>query len=93
MKAYEGVDVSLNLFETSALVGGEWSASSPRRFTPGKRDPGTRWIGGWVGSRAGLDDKEKQKFFTFRDSNSDPSVVQTVASCYIDCATATQFAQ
>jgi hypothetical protein len=33
---------------TSALVGGEWSASSPGRFTPGERGPDTHWIGGWV---------------------------------------------
>jgi len=34
---------------TSALDGGEWSASRPGRFTPRERAPGTRWIGGWVG--------------------------------------------
>jgi hypothetical protein len=31
------------------------SASCPCRFTPGERAPGTHWIGGWVGSRAGLE--------------------------------------
>jgi len=25
------------------------------RFIPGERAPGTRWIGGWMDSRAGLD--------------------------------------
>jgi hypothetical protein len=45
-----------------ALVGREWSASRPNRFTPGERAPGTHWIGGWVGSRAGLDGVEKRKF-------------------------------
>jgi hypothetical protein len=44
-----GVDV----FLTSALVGGEWSTSRPGRFTPGERAPGTHWIGGWVDLRAG----------------------------------------
>jgi hypothetical protein len=44
------------------IVGGEWSASRPCCFTPGKRAPGTHWIGGWVGPRAGLDDVEKRKF-------------------------------
>jgi hypothetical protein len=34
MKAYGGVDVQIHIFFTSALVGGEWSASSPCRFTP-----------------------------------------------------------
>jgi hypothetical protein len=51
-------------FSTSALVGGEWSASRPFRFTPGERAPGTRSIGGWVDPRAGLDDVEKRKFLT-----------------------------
>jgi hypothetical protein len=47
---------------TSALAGGEWSASLPDRFTPGERAPGTHWIGGWVGTRNGLNDMEKRKF-------------------------------
>jgi hypothetical protein len=51
-------------FLTLALVGGEWSASRPCRFTPGGRTPGTRWIGGWVDLRAGLNDVEKRKFLT-----------------------------
>jgi hypothetical protein len=49
---------------TSALVGGEWSASCPCRFTPGEKSHGTHLIGGWVGPRAGLDDVEKRKFLT-----------------------------
>jgi hypothetical protein len=51
-------------FLTSALVGGEWSASRPGRFTPGEKAPGTHWIGRWVGLRAGLDYMEKRKFLT-----------------------------
>jgi hypothetical protein len=39
---------------TSALDGGEWSASRPGHFTPRERAPGTDWIGGWVGRRAVL---------------------------------------
>jgi hypothetical protein len=35
----------------SALVGGEWSASPPGRFTPG-----THWLGGCLGPGVGLDD-------------------------------------
>jgi hypothetical protein len=50
MKTYGGVDVQIHIFLTSALVGGEWSASRPCRFTPG-----THFIGGWVDPRAGLD--------------------------------------
>jgi hypothetical protein len=85
MKAYGGVDVYIHIFLTSALAGGEWSASRPGCFTSGERAPGTHWIGGWVDPRAGLDDV-KRKFLTQRDSNSDPSVVQPVASRYTDYA-------
>jgi hypothetical protein len=55
MKVYWGVKVQLHAFLTSALDGGEWSASHHGRFTPRERAPGTHWIGGWVGPRAGLD--------------------------------------
>jgi hypothetical protein len=47
----------IHIFLTSALAGGEWSASRPARFTPS-----IHWIGGWVGSRAGLHDVQKRKF-------------------------------
>jgi hypothetical protein len=47
---------------TSALDGGEWSASRTGRFTPRKRAPGTPWIGGWVGSRTVLEAAVKRKF-------------------------------
>jgi hypothetical protein len=47
-------------FLTSALAGGEWPASRPGRFIPGERNPGTHWIGGWVDSRAGLDDVKRK---------------------------------
>jgi hypothetical protein len=59
IKTYGGVDVYIHIFLTSALVGGEWSASRPGRFIPGERARGTHWIGGWVRPRAGLDDMEK----------------------------------
>jgi hypothetical protein len=41
-------------FLTSAVDGGDWSASRPCRFTLGGNWPRTHWIEGWVGSRAGL---------------------------------------
>jgi hypothetical protein len=64
MKAYEKVDIYIYIqnFLTSALVGGEWSASHPGRFTPEENPTGTHWIRGWVELRAGLDDVEKRKF-------------------------------
>jgi hypothetical protein len=61
MKVY----VEIHIFLTSALAGGEWSASRPGRITPGERAPGTQWIGGWVDPRAaGLDNVEKRQFLT-----------------------------
>jgi len=47
---------------TSALDGGEWSASRPGYFTPRERAPGTHWIGDWVGTRAVLDAVVKRNF-------------------------------
>jgi hypothetical protein len=59
MKAYVGVDVCIHIFLTSALIGGEWSASRPAIFTPGESAPGTHRLGAWVDPRAGMDDLEK----------------------------------
>jgi hypothetical protein len=64
MKAYGEWMYRSTFFLTSALVGGEWSASRPGRFIPGERAFGTHWIRGWVDLRAGLDDLEKRKFLT-----------------------------
>jgi hypothetical protein len=60
----EGMDVWINIFLTSAVVGVVWSASRPGHFTSGEKAPCTHWIGGWVGPGAGLDDVEKIKFLT-----------------------------
>jgi hypothetical protein len=49
METYGRVDVQIHVFLTSALVGGEWSASRPWRFIPGENAPGSQGIGGWVG--------------------------------------------
>jgi hypothetical protein len=47
---------------TSALDGDEWSASHPdRALPPGERAPGTHWMGGWVGTRTGLDAEARRK--------------------------------
>jgi hypothetical protein len=46
---YEEVDVQIHVFLTSALVGGEWSASRPDRFTPRKRAPRHRFYRGLRG--------------------------------------------
>jgi hypothetical protein len=76
------VELRLHAFLTSALDGGEWSASRPTcRFTPRERAPGTHWIGGWVGYRVGLDTVLMRKFPSpCRDSNS--PIIHSVAQCY-----------
>jgi hypothetical protein len=61
MKVYLGVEVQLHAFLTSALDGGDWSASRPGRFAPTERAPGTHWIGGCVGPRAVLDAVQMNK--------------------------------
>jgi len=51
------------LLMTRALEGGEWSAARPGRSLPRER-PGTHCTGGWVGPRAGLDNRnEYQEYF------------------------------
>jgi hypothetical protein len=70
---------------TSALVGGESSASCPGRFIPGKSVPVTHWIDGWAPEPVWTTWKG-YKPCPYRDSNSDPSAVQSVASSYTDCA-------
>jgi hypothetical protein len=56
-----GVKVQFHAFLTSALDGGEWSASLPGRFTPRERASGSHWIGAWLGPRASLDAVVKRK--------------------------------
>jgi hypothetical protein len=64
MNTYGGVDVQMYVFLTSALVGDELSASCSDRFNPGERAPGTHWVRGWMGPRAGVGIMEKCKFLT-----------------------------
>jgi hypothetical protein len=86
MKTYGGVDVYIHIFLTLALVGGEWSASRPSLFTPGERTLGTRWIGGWVGPKAGLNDVEKGKFLTLPGLEIRPLGRPARSSRYTDYA-------
>jgi hypothetical protein len=65
MKMYEVMKFTAPPLLTSALDGGEWSDSRHCCFTPGERYAGTLWIGGWVGSRAGLDDMDTVILSTF----------------------------
>jgi hypothetical protein len=73
-------------FLTLALAGGEWSASRLCRFTPEERAPSTHWIGGWVGSRAGLDAVEKRKFLNLPELELRSLCYPPVASRYTDSA-------
>jgi hypothetical protein len=68
MKTYEEMDAKIHVFLTSALLGDEWSASRPGRFTPGE-EPLVP-IGGSVGPRTGLDEVKKRKFLTLQSSIS-----------------------
>jgi hypothetical protein len=79
-----GEEYSSYSFSTSALDGGEWSASRPcRAFTPGESTPGTHFTGGWVGPRAGLDSEARGKIICpCRGSNPDRPVVQPVVRHY-----------
>jgi hypothetical protein len=83
MKAYGGVAVQIHVFLTSALVGGVWSASHSGRFTPWEKAPGTYRIGGWAPESVWALWR-RENSFPYRDSNSDPSVVQPVASSFTD---------
>jgi hypothetical protein len=73
---------------TSGLDASEWSTPRPGRFTTGEKDPGTRRIGRWVSRRADLKEWRTKNSRPYRDSNSDPSVVQPVGSRYTNCAIA-----
>jgi hypothetical protein len=74
MKTYGGMEVYLQAFLTSALDGGEWSASSPGSFTRG-----THWIRVWVGPRAVLDMVTRRKHPLFDPARNRTPVVQPVA--------------
>jgi len=59
---------------TSALVGGEWSASQSGRFTPRERAPGTHCLGTW--NRSGHGGKEKKSQLL---PGLEPPIIQSVA--------------
>jgi hypothetical protein len=72
-----GVDPQLL---TSAVGGGEWSASCPGHFTPRKKAPGIHRTRGWVGSRTGLDAMKKRNISCpCQKSNAHYSTVQPKA--------------
>jgi hypothetical protein len=68
-------------FLTSALAGGEWSASPPVKELPVPIGQDVGWIPEPVGTTW-----RRENSWPYRDSNSDPSLVQPVASRYNDYA-------
>jgi hypothetical protein len=70
---------------TSKLDECEGSALRQGRFNRRERAPSTHWIGGWVGSRAGLDTVSKRKILSpRRESKPDHPIVQLVVGRYTD---------
>ena len=63
-------------------MGSGWSTSRPGRFNLPKNTPGTHYVWGWVGRRAGVDGYGKSR--PHRDSI--PGIVQPAASRYTDWA-------
>jgi hypothetical protein len=65
-----------------------WVVSfTPRLLSPRERTPGTNWIGGWVGPRAGLDKVSKRKIPNLRrESNPDHPIVYPIDKHYKDWA-------
>jgi hypothetical protein len=61
MKAYKGVEVQLQSFFTSALVGGRWSALPLGHISSRGRSSVEDCVGGLVGLRKGLDVSDKRK--------------------------------
>jgi hypothetical protein len=84
MNVYVGVDVQIHIFLTYTLVGGEWSATRPGRFNPGKmfQYPSERRLGephsryGRRGEENILDPTRTRTLF--------PLVVYPIASRYTD---------
>jgi hypothetical protein len=72
-------------FLTSAIIGGEWSASSPCRFISKGKSPRYGHEAGWTTEPVWT--IRSNIFLPYRDSNSDPSVFQPAASRYTDCDT------
>jgi hypothetical protein len=61
MKVYKDVEVYVHASLTSAIDGGEWSASRLGCFNPGENLPVIYWIVDWVNSKASHDAAEKRK--------------------------------
>jgi hypothetical protein len=88
MKAYGGVDIYNHVCLTSTLVGGEWSASRPGRFTAGEKAIRTHWRGDWLGSRICIDYVKRREILPLPELELRPLgrlAAWPVASHYTDC--------
>jgi hypothetical protein len=79
MKTYEGVDVYIHVFLTSALAG---EVSDQIHASAA----GTHWIEVFMGPRAGLDDLERRKFLILPGLELRHLGLQPAISRYTDCA-------
>jgi hypothetical protein len=77
-----GVEVQLSAFFSSALDGGDWSASRPGQSNPGRRAVCSHWVGyREMGPppTISLDTSENRKIACpYRESNHDSSVIHPV---------------
>jgi hypothetical protein len=69
-------------FLTSALDGGQWSASHPGRFTPGEGAPAIHCVGDWMGPEPGWTLWTRERSLT--PAGNKTLAVQPVAHRYTD---------
>jgi hypothetical protein len=83
MQTYWGIGDKLQAFFDLGTRWGWVVSFTPRLFYPRERAPGTHWIGGWVGPRAGPDMVLKWKTPSpCRESDPNHPIVQPVDSRY-----------
>ena len=83
MKAYRGSRDIAPFILALGLDGEEWLASIPGRFIPGEWSPGTYWIGGFVGTTAGLDLVGKKIIFASAENRTPERPSRSLAlKCY-----------